>query len=224
MAASDYIPEGFQLLPGTADVDRLCIDGCPIELLAFLISGDVDLAAGLHFSSTSDNLAAMGSLIISGPQVVFVRNFRDRREFHRELQGQDPFRYLPLSSNPNKFLDAPNPRRIRAEMVLDALVTANIDIVNFLSFGMKSNLDLFQFLDHFVPLPPGSSIQMDIGWAAFQAVGNKVPVVGLSGDYEAPRRGRTLVYPMYPMFSHISTEAGKTFGSFKWTTDFGGDV
>ena len=175
MAEQSYIPEGFQLLPGTADVDRLCIDGCPLELLAHLISGDVDLAAGLHFASTSDNLASMGCPIVSGPQVVFVRSFGDRRGFHRTLQGQDPFRYLPLSPHPN-------PRRIRFELVLDALVRDHIDVGNFLSFGMKSNIDLYQFLDDFVPLPPGTSIQMDIGWAEFQAEGNKVSVVGLSDD------------------------------------------
>ena len=146
-----YIPEGFRPLPGTADVDRLCIDGCPLELLGRLLSGDLDLAAGLHFASTSDNLAAMGCPIVSDPRVVFVRSFGDRRAFHRELQAQDPFRYLPLSPNPNKFLDTPSPRRIRLELVLDALVRAHIEIVNFLSFGMKSHIDLYQFLDDFVP-------------------------------------------------------------------------
>ena len=127
------------------DVDRISAQGIPIEMLGFLMSREVDLAAGIHFQSTSENLQRMGFPIVSGPQLLFVRNMAEMAAFHRALQGQDRYRYLPLSPNPNKFLDTPNACRIRSELVVEALVEANIDFVNLFCFGMKSNVELFRF-------------------------------------------------------------------------------
>ena len=45
--------------------------------------------------------------------------------------------------------------------------------------------------------------------------------MGLGAEYQPARRGRSHISPM---FSHISTEDRRPFGSFKWSTDFGGDV
>ena len=142
MATTRFVPDGFELPEGAMDVDRLCAQGIPIEMLGFPMSCDVDLAAGIHFQSTSENLERMGFPIVSGPQLLFVRSMAERAAFHRALQGQDRYRYLPLSPNPNKFLDTPNARRIRSELVVQALVDANIDFANLFCFGMKSSVAL----------------------------------------------------------------------------------
>ena len=130
----------------TYDVDMLKIRNLKIEWLPFLTYGLVDLAGRepyvKEFTLTQKDL---GFCVVSSPIYIFIPRIK-RIDLSEALVESVGDHFLHMSGDRTKFLHS-GPRKSHIEHVMEALSRARIPTVNIYTFGMKSAVQHFLFLD-----------------------------------------------------------------------------
>jgi hypothetical protein len=194
------------------DVDKVCIYGLPIQWLAFLVDGEVNLANNLPRLS-ADLRRRLGVCIVRDPVFLFIT--RDEKAlFQAVLESQPARRVLPYDSSTlsYSFLTTLEPRKAHMSDIKDALMMAGISRVNTLCYGQKVSLDTYRWLDDLVVEGSGVSVEVDFGgFVNLQGVDGMVSFVGVAGTLRE-EEGR---YQVWPMCRELLSEGGngRNFGS-----------
>jgi len=190
------------------DIDMIKVKNLPYEWLPYLTYGLVDLSGRQpyvkEFVKTKEDL---GFRIVCAPIYIFIPCLK-RIDFSEALLQSVGERFLPLSGDRSRFLHC-GPRKCHIEHVMEALSREQIPRVNVYTYGCKSAVQHFLFLDD---INAEAAVEVDIGFYLRGKPGH-ISLVKPRPGCKFPEGS----FRKFPMLASVQRKrVSDLFGTFRW--------
>ena len=158
------------------DVDKILALDVPVHVMSNYIKGEVDITYRAPWHH--EHLLEEKTCIVSSPVAIYVY-YEVRDAFHRALCEVAPDMVFLLSHRGSSLLATQTPRKANWYLVRRALERAGIPRVHMLSYGQKSSVDYYNWLEG---IPRPRQVWLDFGYRIRYSLPGNVPVMQLIRD------------------------------------------